>query len=197
MRKAFFHLLLLLPLLVPMLAAAQAISIQRINPTNWWVGMKRPNVQVLVYGPGAGTLAYTIAYPGVKLVKTSTVENPNYAFLDLTIAATAKPGKVQIVGKKGALTLTQAWELRARDNSPKGQGVTQADFIYLAVPDRLPTATRPMTSLPTCATPAPTEPTPSCATAATWPGQASTWATSKTWASRPCGSRRSSKTTSR
>ena len=136
MRKAFLHLLLLLPLLVPMLAAAQAISIQRINPTNWWVGMKRPNVQVLVYGPGAGTLAYAIAYPGVKLVKTSTVENPNYAFLDLTIAATAKPGKVQIVGKKGALTLTQAWELRARDNSPKGQGVTQADFIYLAIPDR-------------------------------------------------------------
>ena len=127
---------LLLALLLPLLVGAQAITIDRVNPTNWWVGMKNPNVQLLVHGPGAGTLTYTIAYPGVKLVKTSTVENPNYAFLDLTIAATAKPGKVQLVGKKGSQTVTQAWELRARDNSPKAQGVTTADFIYLAMPDR-------------------------------------------------------------
>ncbi|WP_035567689.1 glycoside hydrolase family 13 protein [Hymenobacter sp. IS2118] len=135
MKRTYLFLLLLLALL-PAIAGAQTVAIQRMNPTNWWVGMKRPNVQVLVYGPGAGTLAYSINYPGVKLVKANTVENPNYAFLDLTIAATAKPGRVQIVGKKGSQTLTQAWELRARDNAPKGQGVTQADFIYLAMPDR-------------------------------------------------------------
>ncbi|MBF9238092.1 glycoside hydrolase family 13 protein [Hymenobacter sp. BT683] len=135
MKKTYLFLQLLLALL-PVVAGAQTVTIQRVNPTNWWVGMKRPNVQVLAYGPGAGTLAYSITYPGVKLVKTNTVENPNYAFLDLTIAPTAKPGKVQIVGKKGSQTLTQAWELRARDNAPKAQGVTQADFIYLAMPDR-------------------------------------------------------------
>ncbi|TGE16451.1 alpha-amylase family glycosyl hydrolase [Hymenobacter elongatus] len=127
---------LLLVLLFPLLSVAQTPAITRINPTNWWVGMKNGNVQLLVYGPQAGTMTYTIAYPGVKLVKTNTVENPNYAFLDLTIAATAKPGQVQIVGKKGTQTVTQAWELRARDNSPKAQGVTAADFIYLAMPDR-------------------------------------------------------------
>ncbi|OGX83625.1 alpha-amylase [Hymenobacter lapidarius] len=129
-------LTLLLVLLSLLQAGAQAPAIQRINPTNWWVGMKRPTVQVVVYGPSAGTLAYAINYPGVKLVKTNTVENPNYAFLDLTIATTTRPGKVQIVGKKGSQTLTQAWELKARDNAPKGQGVTQADLIYLAMPDR-------------------------------------------------------------
>lgn len=137
MTKAFLRLLLaLLVLVLPEIALAQAPAIQRINPTNWWVGMKRPNLQLLVYGPQAGTLTYTIAYPGVKLVKTNTVENPNYAFLDLTIAASAKPGTVRIVGKKGSQTVTKTWELKARDNSPKGQGVTQADFIYLAMPDR-------------------------------------------------------------
>ncbi|MDO7849436.1 alpha-amylase family glycosyl hydrolase [Hymenobacter sp. M29] len=127
----------LLPLLLlPLLANAQTASIDRVNPTNWWVGMKNPNVQLIVHGPGAGTLAYTVNYPGVKLVKTSTVENPNYAFLDLTIAPTAKPGRVPLVGKKGTQTVTQSWEIKARDNSPKGQGVTAADFIYLAMPDR-------------------------------------------------------------
>ncbi|GAB2846800.1 glycoside hydrolase family 13 protein [Hymenobacter ruber] len=134
MQKRF--LLPLLALLLPTLSNAQTASIDRVNPTNWWVGMKNPSVQVLIHGPGAGTLAYSINYPGVKLVKTNTVENPNYAFLDLTIAPTAKPGKVQIIGKKGSQTVTQTWEIRARDKSPKGQGVTAADFIYLAMPDR-------------------------------------------------------------
>ncbi|WP_310397375.1 glycoside hydrolase family 13 protein [Hymenobacter sp.] len=136
MRKASLYFLLLLPLLLPVLAAAQAVTIDRVNPTNWWVGMKNPNVQLLVHGPGAGTLAYSVNYPGVRLVKTNTVENPNYAFLDLTIAPTTKPGKVQLVGKKGSQTVTQSWEIKGRDNAPKAQGVTAADFIYLAMPDR-------------------------------------------------------------
>lgn len=135
MKKLYSNLLLFV-LLLPLWAAAQTPAIQRVNPTNWWVGMKEPKLQLLIHGPNAGTLMYSIDYPGVKLVKTNTVENPNYAFLDLTIASSAKPGTVQIVGKKGPQTVTQAWELKARDNSPKGQGVTQADFIYLAMPDR-------------------------------------------------------------
>ncbi len=126
--------ILLLWLLLPLLASAQSIT--RVNPTSWWVGMKEPRVQLLVYGPQAGTLSYTVEYPGVTLTKASTVENPNYAFLDLTIAPTAKPGTVRLVGRRGRTLITQKWELRARDNRPKGQGVTDADFIYLVMPDR-------------------------------------------------------------
>lgn len=134
MRKIYA---LLLPLLfLATRAAAQPASITRVNPTNWWVGMKNPNVQLLVYGPRAGTLTYSVQYPGVKLVKASRVENPNYAFLDLTIAATTRPGTLRLVGKGGPQTLVKTWELKARDGAPKGQGVTDADFIYLAMPDR-------------------------------------------------------------
>jgi len=77
--------------------------IQRIDLTNWWVGMKNPALQLLVYGAGAGTLTYTINYPGVQLIKTSRVENPNYAFLDLKILSTARPGHFEITGKSGSL----------------------------------------------------------------------------------------------
>jgi glycosidase len=129
-------LLLVGLLLAGQYVVAQQAAIQRVNPTNWWVGMKWKNLQLMVYGPDAGKLAYSVAYPGVKLVKTHTVDNPNYAFLDLTIAPTARPGTLKLVGKRGNQTLTQPFELRARDNTPKGQGVTDADFIYLAMPDR-------------------------------------------------------------
>lgn len=135
MKKRIVTLLLTLQAVLSV-AWGQNIQIDRVNPTNWWVGMKNPNLQLLIYGPNAGTLTYTIAYPGVKLLKTHTVENPNYAFLDLTITPTTKPGTLTIEGKKGGQTIRQAFVLNARDNSPKGQGVTAADFIYLAMPDR-------------------------------------------------------------
>ena len=116
--------------------SAQTPQTPRINPTHWWVGMKNPNLQLMVYGPNAGALLYTIDHPGVKLVRTVTVENANYAFLDLTIASTAKPGTLRILGKRGSERVTCSFPLKARDNAPKGQGVTDADFIYLAMPDR-------------------------------------------------------------
>lgn len=123
-------------ILVARIAVAQEARIERVNPTNWWVGMKKPTVQLMVYGPNAGTLTYSLNYPGVKLAKAHTVENPNYAFLDLVISPTAKAGTLQLMGKRGNQTLTQPFVLKARDKTPKGTGVTSADFIYLAMPDR-------------------------------------------------------------
>ncbi|WP_420149379.1 glycoside hydrolase family 13 protein [Spirosoma sp.] len=134
--RTTIYIVLVSLLITCQFAQAQQAQIQRVNPTNWWVGMKNPNVQLLIYGPSAGTLTYTIQYPGVKLAKTHTVENPNYAFLDLVVTSSAKPGTIRIIGKRGSQTLTQPFELKARDTSPKGQGVTSADFIYLAMPDR-------------------------------------------------------------
>ena len=61
-KKSYF-LLLLLAALFPLLAGAQAVTILRLNPTNWWVGMKNNSVQLLVYGLGSGTLAYTLPTP--------------------------------------------------------------------------------------------------------------------------------------
>ncbi|MDB5247003.1 MAG: alpha-amylase [Segetibacter sp.] len=111
-------------------------AIQRIDPTNWWVGMKNPNVQLMVYGNNAGMLNYTINYPGVKLAKTSKVENPNYAFLDLIIAPSTKPGTLKVVGKLGNQIITRLYQLKARTKEAKGTGVTSADLIYLLMPDR-------------------------------------------------------------
>ncbi|MEO5998848.1 MAG: glycoside hydrolase family 13 protein [Chitinophagaceae bacterium] len=114
----------------------KATAIQRIDPTNWWVGMKNPNLQLLVYGPNAGMLSYTIDYRGVKLLKTSKVENPNYAFLDLTIASSAKPGMLDIIGISGNQKIIRSYELKTRTKELKGTGVSSADFIYLLMPDR-------------------------------------------------------------
>ena len=145
MKKPF---LLIILLFCTRFALAQIPQIQRVDPTNWWVGLKNPNLQLLVYGPNAGTLTYSVKYPGVKLVKSHKVENKNYAFLDLVISPATKAGTLQLIGTGGGQTLTRAYELKARDNQPKGQGLTSADFIYLLMPDRLAGPILPTISLP-------------------------------------------------
>ena len=135
--KVIYRNLILLFLLFRLTAAtAQTPSIKRVDPTNWWVGMKNPHVQLMVYGPKAGTLSYSINYPGVKLIKTGKTENPNYAFLDLVISNSAKPGNLNIIGKSGNFKIARSYELKARTKEVKGTGVSSADLIYLIMPDR-------------------------------------------------------------
>jgi len=109
-----------------------------VEPMFWWVGMKNPKLQLLVHGKDISGYTAALDYPGVKLVESHKVENPNYLFIDLEIAADAKAGKFPINflvnGKKVA---TYTYELKTRDASASRiQGVTNKDFIYLLMPDR-------------------------------------------------------------
>jgi glycosidase len=129
----------------PMLA--QTPSIQRIDPTNWYVGMKNPKLQLLVYGKNINDCEVKISYQGVTLEKINKVENPNYLFLDLNIAPETKAGQMNIElsktiqvqkGKKKMIDqiikITQPYSLSVRDKKP--QIIDSKDFIYLILPDR-------------------------------------------------------------
>ncbi len=109
-------------------------------PTNWFTGMKWNKVQLMLHGKDIANApgGFSITYPGVKLEKTTKVENANYVFLDIAIASSAKPGMVKI--KVNNTTATEInFELKPR-RTGKGrtyaQGVTSKDFIYLVLPDR-------------------------------------------------------------
>ena len=109
-------------------------------PTNWWTGMKWSKVQVMIHGEGIANAGdVTVSYPGVKLMKVNKVENPNYLFLDLTVAPTARAGTMKIKVNQPANPVTIDFELKTR-RPGKGrtfaQGVDSRDFIYLIMPDR-------------------------------------------------------------
>ena len=126
---------------------AQTPSVERINPTNWYVGMKNPKLQLLVYGKNIKDFEVKINYQGVTLEKVNKVENPNYLFLDLNIAPETKAGQMDIElsktiqiqkGRKKTIDqiikITQPFRLKVRDRKP--QVVDSKDFIYLILPDR-------------------------------------------------------------
>src|SRR3954454_4543179 len=69
----------------------------KIYPSNWWVGMKNPHLQVLLHGKniGKGTLLFSkTSNPGIRLDSVQKLKNPNYLFLNFTIGPDALPGKL-------------------------------------------------------------------------------------------------------
>ena len=110
-----------------------------VFPSHWWVGMKNPKLQLMIHGKNVGNYSYSISHPSVRLIKTNTVENKNYVFLDLVINASAKPGNIKINWKKGTETGSMDFALNLRrpgKGTQFAQGVNASDFIYLLMPDR-------------------------------------------------------------
>jgi glycosidase len=130
--------LICLLLLLTSSAFAQLPALERIEPANWWVGMKNNKLQLIVHGNQIANRNVSINYPGVTLLKTNKVENPNYLFLDVEISASTQPGIFPIrFEKKGAKAIVSNYELKARNvKQVKAQGVTTKDLVYLIMPDR-------------------------------------------------------------
>lgn len=134
--KNTLALRLLLSIIVLFPAVSFAQKDLRINPTNWYVGMKNPNVQLLIYGDQVGKNHVKLKpHEGVTIQSISTVGNPNYIFVNLHIAPDTKAGilNFELTGSKSSMAFT--YELRERSES-KPKAVTQSDFIYLIMPDR-------------------------------------------------------------
>lgn len=133
-----FPNLILLLLFVSIQTIFAQSKIERVEPPNWWVDMKNPDLQLLVYGENIGHLNPTIDYEGVALKQIRKVENPNYLFLDLEIAETAQAGKFPITFKHhDEIVATYTYELLAREKGAANiQGFDNQDVMYLITPDR-------------------------------------------------------------
>jgi neopullulanase len=114
----------------------------KVYPTNWWVGMKHPELQLMVHGQHIGDdTTVRLSYPGVRLVKVHRVENPNYLFVDLVISPAARPGVMEIrLGRQvgpGAVRIRYSLGARRKGNGTLfAQGVNSSDLIYFLMPDR-------------------------------------------------------------
>lgn len=116
----------------------KAQTIDRIEPQNWWVGMKYNTITLLVYGNNISQLQPSISYKGVTITKTEKFENKNYLFITLRIDPSTKAGNVNIhFNQNGKVLLNKIFPILEREkNSANRESYTQKDAIYLIVPDR-------------------------------------------------------------
>ncbi len=128
----------LLVLVLASLASAAPYEIRHLEPLSWWVGMKDPELQLMVHGENIAELVPEIHQPGITLVSTQRTGRANFLFLNLLISPDAAPGAFEIRFKRGDTVVTRAtYRLAARrKDSAARRGFDASDAIYLIVPDR-------------------------------------------------------------
>ena len=116
-----------------MSAAKSKVVIDRIDPTDWYVGLKNPQVQLMVYGKNiANVKDVKTDYPGAVIDSVVRLDSPNYLLIYMNI------GKAQA----GTMTLTfdkqkVNYQLKQREMSgDKRQGFDNSDVLYMLMPDR-------------------------------------------------------------
>ena len=119
-----------------MLAGHAAVKVDRIEPTNWYVGMKDPSVQLMVYGEGIRDAEVAIDYAGVTIDSLVRLDSPNYLLVYLNTRG-AQPGTMEMTFKQGRSKKKVKYQLLAREMSgDKRMGFTNADVLYMLMPDR-------------------------------------------------------------
>ena len=118
------------------MATNAAVKVDRIDPTNWFVGMKNPSLQLMVYGEGISSADVTTDYAGVKVDSIVRLDSPNYLLVYLNLEG-AQPGEMTLEFKNGKAKKKVKYELKAREKrGEERMGFTNADVLYMLMPDR-------------------------------------------------------------
>lgn len=118
------------------MAINAAVKVDRIDPTNWFVGMKNPSLQLMVYGEGIGSADVTTDYAGARVDSIVRVDSPNYLLVYLNLEG-AQPGEMTLEFKNGKAKKKVKYQLKAREKrGEERMGFTNADVLYMLMPDR-------------------------------------------------------------
>ena len=128
------RIILLLALVAQMSAMhAAKLSVDRIEPTDWYVGLKNPQVQLMVYGKGIRDVtSVTTDYAGVRIDSLVRLDSPNYLLVYMNVKD-AQPGTMILnFDKKKVQYILKAREMKGKDR----KGFDISDVLYLLMPDR-------------------------------------------------------------
>lgn len=128
--------LIIMAFLLSAMAINAAQKIDRIDPTNWFAGMKNPKLQLMVYGKGIRTADVSTDYTGVRVDSIVRLDSPDYLLVYLDLGG-AKPGEMTLDFKNRGKTLKYKYQLKAREKQgSERKGFTNADVLYMLMPDR-------------------------------------------------------------
>ena len=113
-----------------------AVKIDRIEPTDWYVGLKDASLQLMVYGKDIKTADVTTDYPGVKIDSLVRLDSPNYLLFYMNVKD-AQPGTMTLLFQQGKQKKKVNYTLKAREKKGEERyGFSNADVLYMLMPDR-------------------------------------------------------------
>ena len=132
MKKTFIILILLTQVIM----AQAKVKITRIDPTDWYVGMRNASLQLMVYGEGIREANVTVNYPSVKVDSVVRLDSPNYLLVYLNLKG-AQAGEMPLTFTVGKQKQTVKYMLKNRKmNGDKREGFSNKDVLYMLMPDR-------------------------------------------------------------
>ncbi|MBR3100172.1 MAG: glycoside hydrolase family 13 protein [Muribaculaceae bacterium] len=131
MKKTLF-----LALMTAALTLHAAVKVDRIDPPDWFVGLKNPQLQLMVFGEDIRDAEVTTDYAGVTIDSLVRLDSPNYLLIYMNTAG-AQPGTMQLQFKQGRSKKKVNYVFHERAMSgDKRVGFTNADVLYMLMPDR-------------------------------------------------------------
>lgn len=125
------------------------IELNRIEPPSWYCGMNDPILQIMLCGKGIREARVTTTYPGAVIEQHVRLDSPNYLFLYINIKG-VQPGVMPLVITLGRTTTTIDYSLHKREKGGEERyGFTNADVLYLLMPDRFAQGRNDNSNLPT------------------------------------------------
>lgn len=113
-------------------------QVSRIEPPNWWTGMKNNKVQLLVQHKNIQQAQVSINNKSITIEAVHKADSPNYLFIDLAFAENTPSGAFAIEFKMpSGKKLNATYELKERTKKAEDYiGFSSKDVIYLITPDR-------------------------------------------------------------
>lgn len=113
-----------------------AVKVSKVEPANWFVGMKNPSFQLMVYGKDIKNADVKVDYNGVKLDSVVRLDSPNYLLVYLNVGG-AKAGEMPLKFITGKSSVTIKYQLKNRAmEGDKRYGFSNSDVLYMLMPDR-------------------------------------------------------------
>lgn len=132
MNKIMKKIIFLLGIFLCALHMNAVAKVDKIEPTDWFVGMKNPSLQLMVYGKNIREAEFSVDYPGVRVDSVVKLDSPNYLLVYLNV----KDAKAGIMKLKFGRSMVK-YQLKNREMSGDDRkGFTNADVLYMLMPDR-------------------------------------------------------------
>ncbi len=113
------------------------LSIDRIDPPNWYTGLKHSALQLMVYGTDIKEADVTVDYAGVRIDSVVRLDGSNNYLLLYLDVASAQPGTMTLTFSRGKKQLKYPYMLCEREMpGEERHGFTNADVLYMLMPDR-------------------------------------------------------------
>jgi len=115
----------------------QPLSVNKIEPPNWWIGMKWNKVQLMIYGENLSNAEVKFGDDRLRVIDIQSVENTNYLFVDVFIPDDIPEGNYTLMLKKDDYEISIDYPILLREFPAKSYtGFNNEDVIYLIFADR-------------------------------------------------------------